>query len=175
MKNKHLLRIGTLITILMFLLVSLPSTSVTADFTHDGGGWGVIVNTQNFMAPTLPWVFVTVPTTPPPIPESHSGETYDGTFIIPYCFLDTFTNGSGSYHRVNLTIDTVPPGGDPLFTTTGWIELDPGEGPVCSDLILFWEGYAINTVFNLTIVASCQCIQRSYTHSHTATYFVKVT
>ena len=149
----------------MFLLVSLPSTSVTADFTEYPG----IANTQNFT--TGPWAFVTAPTGL--VTKRHQGETWDAYFILNYTFIESNTSSSyGSDHIATLTVDTNPPVGE-LSDTTGWIHLGPNTS-TSGSLTVIWEDYAINTYWEVAVSAACIDTASSKEASHAVNYTVRV-
>ena len=144
MKNKkNILRIGTLITILMFLLIPLLSTQVAATFTYfcqastDNKTTGPTCQT---ICPG-PWDFVHGP-----------GDTPLAIFCVNITFLDSNPTGSGSNHMVDITV--TPPGAPLGYNTTTYVFLNPGQGPITTKLYVNLT-YSPPTSWDVLVEAWC--------------------
>ena len=134
MKRKNVLRIGTFISIAMFLLIPLLSSPVAAGFTSES--IGTSENTGDG-----PEVSVTLPEGPfPKVYPDDAPRT--ATFEFEYYFIDSSESGGyGSDHYAILYIEKTHPEADSWTLNTGIIHRDPGfdYGPFTHQKIDTWN------------------------------------
>ena len=170
MKKRNTLRIGSLIFILMFLLLSILSSPVAASFTQPLGS----VWTINWPPPPPPGIG---PTAGGAIagPTSPVGDSspFDIRFSVDYNYTDAYPAGLGSNHWMSI-IGTYQPGGMgawvPFTFTQTVVTLGPGgtaSGTYTTPWIFSYGGNGTN--FNLNVVVNCQDISTMSTFTWTST------
>ncbi len=164
MKNKPLLRIGTFIIILMFVLVPLLSSPVAAAFTQNLGSVWTINTTGG------PTAGGTVGA-PPTISDS---SPFNAQFVVEYSYTDSNPGGSGSNHWTEIIVYYQPPGmgwrGPVTFTQAPPIFITAGGGTRIGTYITTWLiGYGgKGTNFDVYVVVNCQDIAGPFTFTWTS-------
>jgi hypothetical protein len=122
--KKNMLRIGTLITILMFLLIPLMSSPVAAGFTSPSTG-----ETENSDGAAVEASITSIPDGPYPI-RYYDNAPRTATFTFTIVFVDSSTSGQGSLHYAVLYVERLTPEMGPLVDETGLVPLTPGQSTV---------------------------------------------
>ena len=162
-KKKNMLRIGTLITILMFLLVPLLSSNVAASHSVLLGS----AFTDN--TPNGPTGSVTVGGVPANIRDPSAPR--DANYWVDYDFNDNNGGGNGSDHWIQVNVSwCVPPTYIPAFMTftqTPPIFIGAGLGSTTGTYTTPWLfAYGpVGTTFNVTFGVYCRDRQTWTTRS----------
>ena len=149
-KKRKIIRIGTLICLLLFLLIPLLSSPVAAAFSVTARA-----DTDNTTAGPAAWI--TLPGGPYPIIFPDVGQTV-GNFYLEYYFNDNNGPGSGSWHRATMNI-TRNPGPNPGSTSTGWVFLGPGGS--ASGTLSIVDNYNFGTTYIWTVNLAADCWDNS--------------
>ena len=147
--RKNILRIGTFLAILMFLLIPLLSSPVAAAFFY---------NSTAVTCIDVNGVLTADADCPPPYIFQHSG-TPTATFTCDYTFTDSYSNGVGSQHRATITVvgPGTPTGG--AVGSTGWVVLNPGAGTSTGTISVGPFTYTApppSVTWTVEVVADCQ-------------------
>ena len=118
MKRKNVLRIGTFISIAMFLLIPLLSSPVAAGFTLESECSSENLEDGPVVSANLP------PGSFPRVYPDDAPRT--AIFELTYVFVDSTTEGAGSEHYAILYVQRVLPEGEPLVKNTGHVPQFPG-------------------------------------------------
>ncbi len=135
--KKNMLRIGTLITILMFLLIPLMSSPVAAGFTSPSTG-----DTENSDGAAVKASITSIPDGPYPI-RYYDNAPRTATFKFTVDFVDSSSSGEGSEHYAVLYVERLMPEMGPLVDETGLVQLPWGvtNPPITLSVNDNWNQY----------------------------------
>ena len=166
-KGKKILRIGTLILIVMFLLLPLMSSPVAAQLSLNLGS----VWTNNLPLPTGPTAGGTITTPVSPVGDI---APFNIQFSVGYTYTDSNPSGTGSNHQLSIGVSWQPggtgPWSGPNIYTQNMIFVAAGQAPVSGTYTTPWlNGYGgIGTNFNVIVTVTCQDIQTGQSFSWTS-------
>lgn len=163
-KKKNILRIGTLITLLMFLLIPLMSSPVAARTWVDIGG-GVMTNNTG-AGPTAGGTLIA------PSGILTNSAPFDVAFNVSYAYQDSNGGGAGSDHWMTVTVSWQPGGiggwsGPTTYTQTPKINIGAGMGSnsgiYSTPYLIGYGGPGTNFIVEATVTCEDIATTEDYT------------
>ena len=175
MKNKkHAFRIGTILFILLFLMISLMSSPVAAEFNQPLGN----VWTNNGTGGITAGVNVGAP----PNITDDGIPLFRAKFSVEYSYTDSNSNGTGSIHWTEIMVYWQPNGNGqwwgpdicsqtPIYISANW---GTKTGTYTTPWVPLAGGQygGKGTIFNVYVVVNCHDNATSYTYSLTSNVIV---